>query len=103
MYAVIRTGGKQYKVAKGDMLNVETLPADQGASVELSEVLMLVDGDKVTVGAPTIAGAKVSAKVVEHGRGDKVKIVKFRRRKHYRKQAGHRQNFTRIEITGIKG
>jgi large subunit ribosomal protein L21 len=103
MYAVIRTGGKQYKVAQGDTLNVETLPAEQGASVELAEVLMLVDGDKVTVGAPTIAGAKVSAKIVSHGRGDKVKIVKFRRRKHYRKQAGHRQNFTRIEITGIKG
>lgn len=103
MYAVIRTGGKQYKVAEGDTLDVEKLAADQGASVELSDVLMLVDGDKVTVGTPTVAGARVSAKVVEHGRGEKVKIIKFRRRKHYRKQAGHRQDYTRLEITGISG
>lgn len=101
MYAVIRTGGKQYKVAQGDTLDVEKLHAEQGASVELGDVLMLVDGDKVTVGTPTVAGAKVSAKVVEHGRGEKVRIIKFRRRKHYRKQAGHRQDYTRLEITGI--
>ncbi|MCC6713925.1 MAG: 50S ribosomal protein L21 [Gammaproteobacteria bacterium] len=101
MYAVIRTGGKQYKVAQGDTLDVEKLPAEQGANVELSDVLMLVDGDKVTVGTPTVAGAKVSAKIVEHGRGEKIRIIKFRRRKHYRKQAGHRQDYTRLEITGI--
>jgi len=101
MYAVIRTGGKQYKVAQGDTLDVEKLHAEQGTSVELGDVLMLVDGDKVTVGTPTVAGAKVSAKVVEHGRGEKVRIIKFRRRKHYRKQAGHRQDYTRLEITGI--
>ncbi|MCG3200223.1 MAG: 50S ribosomal protein L21 [Gammaproteobacteria bacterium] len=103
MYAVIRTGGKQYKVAQGDTLDVEKLAAEQGASVELSDVLMLVDGDKITVGTPTVAGAKVSARVVEHGRGEKVRIIKFRRRKHYRKQAGHRQGYTRLEITGISG
>jgi large subunit ribosomal protein L21 len=101
MYAVIRTGGKQYKVAQGDTLDVEKLHAEQGDSVELGDVLMLVDGDKVTVGTPTVAGAKVSAKVVEQGRGEKVRIIKFRRRKHYRKQAGHRQDYTRLEITGI--
>ncbi len=101
MYAVIRTGGKQYKVAQGDTLDVEKLPAEQGANVELSDVLMLVDGDKVTVGTPTVAGARVSAKVVAHGRGEKIRIIKFRRRKHYRKQAGHRQDYTRLEITGI--
>lgn len=101
MYAVIRTGGKQYKVAQGDTLDVEKLHAEQGASVELGDVLMLVDGDKVTVGTPTVAGAKVSARVVEHGRGEKIRIIKFRRRKHYRKQAGHRQDYTRLEITGI--
>lgn len=103
MYAVIRTGGKQYKVAQGDTLDVEKLPAAEGAEVELSEVLMLVDGDQVTVGSPTVAGAKVSAKVVEHGRGEKIKIIKFRRRKHYRRQAGHRQDFTRLQVTKIEG
>ena len=102
MYAVVRTGGKQYKVAKGDTLDVERLAADQGASIELAEVLMLVDGDKVTVGSPTVPGATVAAKILEHGRGEKIRIVKFRRRKHYRRQAGHRQDFTRVEITAIK-
>lgn len=103
MYAVIRTGGKQYKVAQGDTLDVEKLPAEQGANVELSDVLMLVDGDKVTVGTPTVAGAKVSAKIVEHGRGEKIRIIKFRRRKHYRKTQGHRQSYTELKIGGISG
>jgi len=102
MYAVIRTGGKQYKVAEGDTVSVERLAADQGADVELAEVLMLVDGDKVTVGTPTVAGARVSAKVVEHGRGEKIKIIKFRRRKHHRKQMGHRQAYTTLQITKIE-
>jgi large subunit ribosomal protein L21 len=103
MYAVIRTGGKQYKVTQGDTLDVEALPAAQGADVELDEVLMLIDGDKVTVGTPTVAGAKVLAQVVGHGRGEKVKIIKFRRRKHYRRLMGHRQNYTRLQITRIEG
>ena len=80
MYAVIKTGGKQYKVSQGDTVKVEKLPADAGAEVEITDVLMLVDGDKVAVGAPLVAGAKVSAKVMSHGRGDKVRIIKFRPR-----------------------
>jgi large subunit ribosomal protein L21 len=103
MYAVIRTGGKQYKVTQGDTLDVEALPAAPGADVELDEVLLLIDGDKVTVGTPTVAGAKVLAQVVGHGRGEKVKIIKFRRRKHYRRLMGHRQNYTRLQITRIEG
>lgn len=100
-YAVIKTGGKQYRVAQGDIVEVEKIVANEGDSVELGDVLMVVDGDKVTVGAPFVDGAKVTAKVSTHGRGDKVKIIKFRRRKHYRRQAGHRQHFTQLEITGI--
>ncbi|MEM7293059.1 MAG: 50S ribosomal protein L21, partial [Pseudomonadota bacterium] len=91
MYAVVKTGGKQYRVAEGDKLRVETLKAAEGDKVELAEVLMLADGDNVTIGTPLVAGAKVSAKVLGHGRGKKIEIVKFRRRKHYRRQAGHRQ------------
>lgn len=100
-YAVIKTGGKQYRVAEGDIVDVEKIVANDGDSVELDQVIMVVDGDKVTVGAPFVEGAKVSATVRGHGRGDKVRIIKFRRRKHYRKQAGHRQHFTRLEVTGI--
>jgi len=103
MYAVIKTGGKQYKVSQGDTVKVEKLPADAGAEVEITDVLMLVDGDKVAVGAPLVAGAKVSAKVMSHGRGDKVRIIKFRRRKHHRKQMGHRQAYTELQITRIEG
>ena len=103
MYAVIKTGGKQYKVSEGDTVKVEKLPADAGAEVEITDVLMLVDGDKVAVGAPLVAGAKVSAKVMSHGRGDKVRIIKFRRRKHHRKQMGHRQAYTELQITRIEG
>lgn len=101
MYAVIKTGGKQYRVAQGDRLRVETLSANEGDTVELIEVLMVVDGDDIKVGAPLLEGAKVAAKVVAHGRGKKVKIIKFRRRKHHRKQMGHRQNYTELEIESI--
>ncbi|MGQ0658783.1 MAG: 50S ribosomal protein L21 [Chromatiales bacterium] len=103
MYAVVRSGGKQYKVAEGDTLAVERIAASEGDDVELNEVLMLVDGEKVTVGSPTVVGARVSAKVVAHGRGEKVRIIKFRRRKHHRKQMGHRQAYTELQITRIEG
>ncbi len=101
MYAVIRTGGKQYKVKEGDTLRVEKLEAEAGKTIKLSDVLMVIDGDKVTVGTPQVKGASVSAKVNAHGRGEKVRIVKFRRRKHHRKQMGHRQAYTELSITKI--
>ncbi len=101
MYAVVKTGSKQFRVSQGDKLKVESLSVEAGEEVSLTEVLMLGNGETFTVGAPTIANASVSAKVLSHGRGPKVKIVKFRRRKHHRKQAGHRQNFTELEITAI--
>ena len=102
MYAVIKTGGKQYKVSEGATLKVEKIAADEGANIELDQVLMVVDGDKVTVGAPLVAGGKVTATIQSHGRGKKVEIVKFRRRKHHRKQMGHRQSYTELKITGIQ-
>jgi large subunit ribosomal protein L21 len=98
MYAVIKTGGKQYRVTSGLKLKVEKLIGEVGSSVTLDQVLMLADGDNVTIGAPLIAGATVQATVVSHGRGDKVMIFKFRRRKHYRKTQGHRQSYTEIQI-----
>lgn len=101
MYAVIRSGGKQYRVSNGQKLKVEQLTADVGAEVVLSEVLAVGEGESVTLGKPLVAGAAVTAKVVAHGRGDKVRIFKMRRRKHYRKQQGHRQNYTELEIVGI--
>lgn len=101
MYAVIKTGGKQYTVKKGDVLKIELLPEDAGKEVQFSEVLMLVDGDKVTTGTPFIAKAVVKAEVVDHGRHKKVKIIKFRRRKHHMKQMGHRQYYTQVKITAI--
>ena len=103
MYAVFTAGGKQYRAEKGDVLRVELMNAEPGAEVELGDVMLLADGDKVTVGTPLVDGGKVTAKVIGHGRGDKVEIVKFRRRKHHRKQMGHRQHYTEIEITGIAG
>lgn len=103
MYAVIKTGGKQYRVSPGDKLRVESLDAEAGNSVDFDQVLMLGTGDDITVGTPLVSGAVVSAKVLSHGRGDKVKIIKFRRRKHYRRQMGHRQNFTELEITSVNG
>ena len=102
MNAVIKTGGKQYRVSQGDKLNVESLVAEPGDELEMDQVLMIHDGDAVEVGKPVIEGAKVTAKVIEHGRGDKIKIVKFKRRKHYRRQMGHRQAYTELAITGIK-
>lgn len=103
MYAVIKTGGKQYKVAAGDYLKVEKLDGDVGSKVVIDKVLMLADGDDVTIGAPLVAGAKVNATVLSHGKGDKVRIFKFNRRKHYRKTQGHRQSFTEIKIEDING
>lgn len=103
MYAVIVTGGKQYRVAEGDVLRVEKLPVEAGESVELDKVLMVADGEDIRMGAPYLDGGKVSATVKSHGRGEKVKIVKFRRRKHHRKQMGHRQDYTELQITGIAG
>jgi len=101
MYAVIQTGGKQYRVSQGDTLKVEKLGADEGASLELDKVLMLADGEDITIGAPYVEGGKVTATVKSHGRGKKVKIIKFRRRKHHMKRQGHRQWYTELEITGI--
>jgi len=103
MYAVVKTGGKQYKVAAGEKLKVEQLPADVGAAVILDCVLMVGDGDSVRVGQPTVAGATVQATVFAHGRGRKVKIFKMRRRKHYQKHQGHRQNYTELSIDAIVG
>jgi large subunit ribosomal protein L21 len=103
MYAVIVTGGRQYRVAQGEVLRVEKLVADVGAEVKLDQVLLVGEGDGVTVGAPLVSGALVTAKVVSHGRGEKIRIVKFRRRKHFRKETGHRQHYTEIEIVGITG
>ena len=103
MYAVIKTGGKQYRVSPGDKLKVETIDAEVGASFDFDTVLMISDGDKLTVGTPTIASAKVTAEVVAHGRAKKVEIIKFRRRKHHQKRTGHRQNFTQVEIQSING
>ncbi len=103
MQAVIKTGGKQYRVSEGDTIRVESLKAEAGDTVEFDQVLMLADGENSKVGSPTIDGGKVSAKVVANGRGDKVHIIKFKRRKHHMKRQGHRQNYTEVEITGISG
>jgi len=101
MYAVIKTGGKQYRVSEGETLKVEKLGAEEGGSVEFDQVLMVADGDDIKVGAPLVDGGKVTATVVSNGRGKKVKIIKFRRRKHHRKQMGHRQSYTEIKIDSI--
>ncbi len=103
MYAVIRTGGKQYRVMQGEFLRVEKLDADVDNTVTFEQVLLVGDGENVIVGTPTVAGASVSATVRSHGRGKKVRIIKFRRRKHHMKRQGHRQYYTEIEITGITG
>ena len=103
MYAVIKTGGKQYRVAAGEKIKVEQIPADVGAEITLDQVLMVGEGDSVKIGAPLVAGATVKAKVIAHGRHDKVKIFKMRRRKHYQKHQGHRQNYTEIEIGALAG
>ena len=103
MYAVIKTGGKQYRVAEGQTLKVEKLDVEEGAAVEFDQVLMIADGDRIQVGAPYIDGARVSATVKSQGRSPKVLIVKFRRRKHYRKTQGHRQSYTELKISSISG
>ncbi|TVQ74176.1 MAG: 50S ribosomal protein L21 [Oceanospirillales bacterium] len=101
MFAVIVSGGKQYRVQEGQTLKLEKLAVEQGGKVEFDRVLLVSNGDNVSVGAPVVEGAKVSAEVVSHGRGDKVTIIKFRRRKHHMKRQGHRQWFTEVKITGI--
>ena len=103
MYAVIKTGGKQYRVSAGEKLKIDQLPADIGAEIVLDQVLLVADGDNLKMGRPLVTGASVQAKVLTQGRHDKVRIFKLRRRKHYQKHQGHRQNFTEIEITGITG
>ncbi len=102
MYAVFKTGGKQYRAATGDVIKVEKIEAEKGSTVELDQVLMVGEGEDVKVGAPYLEGSKVTAKVVDHGRREKIKVIKFKRRKNHRKQMGHRQYFTQIEITGIE-
>ena len=101
MYAVIKSGGKQYRVEAGKPVRVESLAADVGATVAFEEVLLLGGGDSVKVGAPLVSGAKVKGTVLAHGRGDKVKIFKLRRRKHFQKTQGHRQNYTEVRIDDI--
>ena len=103
MYAVIKTGGKQYKVVPGEKLKVEQIPAEVGAQVVLDQVLLVGDESSVRLGQPIVAGATVTATVLAHGRGDKVKIFKMRRRKHYQKRQGHRQNYTEVQIQAING
>lgn len=101
MYAVIKTGGKQYKVSEGESLKVERLNAETGTSINLNEILMVADGDDVKIGTPFLEGGKVSATIESHGRHKKIRIVKFKRRKHYRRQMGHRQDYTEIKIEKI--
>ena len=101
MYAVIATGGKQYRVEKNSQLKVEKLDAEPGSTVDFDEVLLIADGSDIKVGTPLLKGSKVSAKVESHGQGEKKVIVKFRRRKHYKRETGHRQWFTEVKITGI--
>ncbi len=103
MYAVVKTGGKQYRVVGGEKVKIEQLVAEVGTEIVLDQVLAVGEGEAVKLGKPLVAGATVTAKVLSHGRGDKVHIFKMRRRKHYRKQMGHRQNYTEIEILGITG
>jgi large subunit ribosomal protein L21 len=103
MYAIIKTGGKQYRVQAGLKLKIEQIPADVGSELVIDQVLMIADGENISMGKPLLSGASVVAKVLEQGRHDKVRIFKMRRRKHYQKHQGHRQNYTEIEITGISG
>jgi len=101
MYAVIKTGGKQYRVAAGEKIKIEQIPADVGSQITLDQVLMVGEGESVRVGNPLVAGATVTATVVSHGRGEKVRIFKLRRRKHYQRTQGHRQNYTEIRVDAI--
>tara|TARA_R110000787_G_scaffold107489_3_gene215420 strand:+ start:186 stop:497 length:312 start_codon:yes stop_codon:yes gene_type:complete len=101
MYAVIKTGGKQYRVADGETLKIETLAGEVGSTVAFEEILLIGGGDSIKVGSPTVEGCSVKGEIIAHGRGDKIRIVKHRRRKHYHKEQGHRQNFTQVKITEI--
>ena len=101
MYAVIKTGGKQYRVAAGEKIKIEQIPAEVGAEITLDQVLMVGEGESVKGGAPLVVGATGTGKVLAHGRHDKVRIFKMRRRKHYQKHQGHRQNYTEIQIAAI--
>jgi len=101
MYAVIKTGGKQYRVTKGETLKVEKLEGEEGAKIDLNEVLMVGEGADVKIGTPLLSGGKVSATIKSHGRHKKIEIIKFKRRKHHQKRTGHRQYFTELEITDI--
>jgi large subunit ribosomal protein L21 len=103
MYAVIVSGGKQHRVEEGEVLRLEKIEAETGATISFDQVLMVASGGDVKIGTPVVMGAAVEAEVVAHGRGDKVTIVKFRRRKHSMKRQGHRQWYTEVKITGIKG
>jgi large subunit ribosomal protein L21 len=103
MYAVILSGGKQYKVAEGETLKLEKIDNELGSSVEFNEVLMVINGEDVKIGTPYLKNAKVIGEIVDHGRDDKIDIIKFRRRKHYMKHQGHRQHFTAIKISKIEG
>ncbi|NDF50072.1 MAG: 50S ribosomal protein L21 [Betaproteobacteria bacterium] len=103
MYAVIKTGGKQYKVVAGEKLNIEQIPADIGATITLDQVLAVGDSLQISLGTPLVSGATVQATVLSHGRHDKVKIFKMRRRKHYQKRQGHRQNYTELQIVSVNG
>ncbi len=103
MYAVIESGGKQHRVEPGEILRLEKLDVEQGGKIDFENVMMIGEGDKIQIGAPYVDGGKVSAEVMSHGRADKVTIIKFRRRKHYRRQAGHRQYYTQVKITDITG
>jgi large subunit ribosomal protein L21 len=103
MFAVFKSGGKQHRVSEGEVVRLELIDAEPGASLTFDEVLLVAEGDNVTVGAPYVAGGKITAEVVGHDRHDKIRIVKFHRRKHYMRRAGHRQWYTDVRITGIKG
>jgi len=102
VYAIIATGGKQYRVQKGDQIRVEKLAGDPGEKVEFNQVLLLADGDDVSIGAPYLDGSKVTGEVEQQDRAKKIDIIKFKRRKHHMKRMGHRQSFTQVKITGIK-
>lgn len=102
MYAVIQTGGKQYRVAPGDKIKVEKLAVNEGDVINFDDVKLVADGDNISVGNPQVDGKSVKAKVLAHGRGKKIRIIKHKRRKHYHKEQGHRQDFTEVEITDIQ-
>lgn len=101
MYAIIATGGKQYRVQQGDRIKIEKLAGDPGEKVEFNQVLLLSDGEQVSIGTPYVEGSKVTAEVEQHARAKKIEIIKFKRRKHHMKRMGHRQHYTEVKITGI--